>query len=138
MVPSKFIRHLKTKHAIHAHKNTNYFQRMLSQNKKQEYYMKLSFTVSEKALETSYHVAKLIARPKKTQTIGESLLKPTCQKIVQLMLGPKEVKKVRKVPLSADNIKRRFDDISIDMLEILIKKIKASQNFSFRLTKQQT
>ena len=37
---------------------------MLSQNKKQECYMKLSFTVSEKALEASYHIAKLIARQK--------------------------------------------------------------------------
>ena len=38
------------KHAVRAHKNKNYFQRILSQNKKQECYMKLSFTVSEKAL----------------------------------------------------------------------------------------
>ena len=36
MVPSKLICHLNTKHAVHAHKIKNYFQRMLSQNKKQE------------------------------------------------------------------------------------------------------
>ena len=58
MVPSKLIRHLNTKHAVHAHKNKNYFRQMLSQNKKQECYMKLSFTVSEKALEVNYHVAR--------------------------------------------------------------------------------
>ena len=57
--------------------------------------MKLSFTVSEKALKASYHVTKLIARPKKPHTIGESLLRPTCLEIVRLMLGPKEVKEVR-------------------------------------------
>ena len=56
--------HLSTKHAVHAHKNKNYFLRMLSQNKKQESLMKLSYTVSERALEASYHIAKLIARQK--------------------------------------------------------------------------
>ena len=53
------------------------------------------------------------------------------------MLGPKEVKEVRKVPLSAD-IKRGIDNMSNDILETLIKQIKASQNFPFRLMKQQT
>ena len=44
--------------------------------------MKLSFTVSKKALEASYHVAKLIAHYKKPHTIGKSLLKPACLEIV--------------------------------------------------------
>ena len=56
---------LNTKHVVRAHKTKNYFQRMLSQNKKQECFMKLSFALSEKALETGYFVAKLIA-PQKT------------------------------------------------------------------------
>ena len=34
MVPDKLMRHFNTKHAVHAHKNKKYFQRMLSQNKK--------------------------------------------------------------------------------------------------------
>ena len=58
IVSSKLIRHLNTKHAVHAHKNKNIFQRRLSQNKKQECYTKLSFTISEKALEASYYVAR--------------------------------------------------------------------------------
>ena len=58
MVPSKLIHHLNTKHAVHAHKNKNYFQRKLSQNKKQECYLQLSFTVSEKALEACDHVVR--------------------------------------------------------------------------------
>ena len=58
MVPSKLTRHLNTKHAAHAHKNKNYFQRILSQDKKQECYIKLSFTVTERALEANYHVAR--------------------------------------------------------------------------------
>ena len=90
---------------MYAHKNKNYFQRMLSQNKKQECFIKLSFTVPEKALEASYYVSKLIARQNKPHTIGETLLKPAFLEIVRLMLRPKKVKEVKKVSLSADTIK---------------------------------
>ena len=62
---------------------------MLSQNKKQKRPMKSSFTVSEKALAASYHLAKLIAQQKKPHTIGEKLLKPACLEVVRLMLGKK-------------------------------------------------
>nr|XP_039263310.1 protein FAM200B-like [Styela clava] len=62
LFPSKLVRHLNTKLAVYARNNINHFQRLLSQNKKQECSVKSSFTVSEKALEASYRVAKLIAR----------------------------------------------------------------------------
>ena len=56
--------------------------------------MKLSITVSEKALEASYLVAKLIACQKKKKRIllAKRYLKPACLEIVRLMLGPKEVR----------------------------------------------
>ena len=38
------------------------------------------------------------------------------------MLGPRKVKEVRKVPLSADTIKGRIDKMSNDTLETLIKE----------------
>ena len=66
MVPSKLIRYLKTKHVSHANKQKHFFQRLLSETKKQKHFMKSSFTVSEKALEASYLVSKLIARQKNT------------------------------------------------------------------------
>ena len=42
------------------------------------------------------------------------------------------------MPLCAGTIKRLIDDMLNDILETLIEKIKASPNFVFRLTKQQT
>ena len=48
MIPSKLIRYLKTKHASYANKDKEFFQRMLSQNKKQKCLLKSSFTVSKK------------------------------------------------------------------------------------------
>ena len=95
--------------------------------------MKSSFTVSEKALAASYHVAKLIAQQKNPHTIGEKLLIPACLEIVRLMLGKKEVEEIKKVSLSAETIKRRIDDMSGDILEILINKLKTSGYFSLQV-----
>lgn len=133
MVPSKLIRHLNSKHSSCAKKDKQYFQRLLSENVKQKKFMKSSVTVSDKALEASYHVAKLIARQKKPHTIGETLIKPACMEIVRIMLGPDEVKNVNNVPLSADTIKRRIDDMSCDILETLITKLKKAGNFSLQI-----
>ncbi|GFS40636.1 SCAN domain-containing protein 3, partial [Nephila pilipes] len=106
MVLSKLKRHLYSSHPSCANKDKQYFKRCLEQNKKQKKFMKSAVTVSEKALEASYHVAKLIARQKKPHTVGETLIKAACMEIVRLMLGPKEVKEVNKVSLSADTVKR--------------------------------
>ncbi|GFT55756.1 protein FAM200A [Nephila pilipes] len=95
--------------------------------------MKSAVTVSEKALEASYHVAKLIARQKKPHTVGETHIKPASMEIVRLMLGPNEVKEVNKVSLSADTVKRRIHDMSSDILETLIKKLLAVENFALQI-----
>ena len=133
MVPSKLIRHLKTKHSTYSGKDKDFFQRILSQNKKQKHFVKSTFTVSEKAVEASYHVAKLIARQKKPHTIGEELIKPACLEVVGLMLGQKEAEQVRKVSLSAETFKRRIGDMSEDLLETLLNKLKTSGKFSLQI-----
>ncbi|GFU24223.1 protein ZBED8 [Nephila pilipes] len=92
--------------------------------------MKSAITVSEKALEASYHVAKLIARQKKPHTVGKRLIKPACMEIVRLMIGPNEVKEVNKVSLSADTVKRRIHDMSSDILGTLIKKLLSAEKFA--------
>ncbi|GFS38370.1 zinc finger BED domain-containing protein 5 [Nephila pilipes] len=89
--------------------------------------------ISEKALEASYHVAKLIARQKKPHTVGETLIKPACMEIVRLMLGPNEVKEVNKVSLSADTVKRRIHDMSSDILGTLIKKLLSAEKFALQI-----
>ncbi|GFT90396.1 zinc finger BED domain-containing protein 5 [Nephila pilipes] len=133
MVPSKLKRYLYSSHPSCANKDKQYFKRCLEQNKKQKKFMKSAVTVSEKALEASYHVAKLIARQKKPHTVGETLIKPACMKIVRLMLGPNEVKEVNKVSLSADTVKRRIHDMSSDILGTLIKKLLSAEKFALQI-----
>ncbi|GFT08205.1 protein FAM200B [Nephila pilipes] len=129
MVPSKLKQHLHSSHPSCANKDKQYFKRCLEQNKKQKKFMKSAVTVSEKAFEASYHVAKLIARQKKPHTVGETLIKPACMEIVRLMLGPNEVKDVNKVSLSADTVKRCIHDMSSNILGTLIKKLLSAEKF---------
>ncbi|GFS92948.1 SCAN domain-containing protein 3 [Nephila pilipes] len=133
MVPSKLKRHLYSSHPSCANKDKQYFKRCLEQNKKQKKFMKSAVTVSEKALEASYHVAKLIARQKKPHTVGETLIKAACIEIVRLMLGLNEVKEVNKVSLSADTVKRRIHDMSSDILGTLIKKLLSAEKFALQI-----
>ncbi|GFT41792.1 zinc finger BED domain-containing protein 5 [Nephila pilipes] len=133
MVPSKLKRYLYSSHPSCANKDKKYFKRCLEQNKIQKKFMKSAVTVSEKALEASFHVAKLIARQKKPHTVGETLIKPACMEIVRLMLGPNEVKEVNKVSLSADTLKRRIHDMSSDILGTLIKKLLSAEKFALQI-----
>ena len=86
-----------------------------------------------KSIRSQLSCCKIDSTSKKPHTIGETSLKPACLEIVRLMLGSKEVKEVNKVPLSADTIKKRIDDMSNDMLETLIKKLKTSPKFSIQI-----
>ncbi|XP_051785374.1 zinc finger BED domain-containing protein 5-like [Erpetoichthys calabaricus] len=133
MAPSKVNRHLNSNHPSYAKKDKQYFQRRLEQNQKQKQFMKSAVTVSEKALEASYHVAKLIACQKRPHTIGETLIKPACMEIVRLMLEPNEVKEVNKVSLSADTVKRRIHDMSSDILGTLIRKLILAEKFALQI-----
>ncbi|XP_056645804.1 zinc finger BED domain-containing protein 5-like [Diorhabda sublineata] len=133
MVPSKLNRHLTSKHPNCAKKDISYFQRLLAQNLKQKKFMMSTVSVSDKALEASYYIAKLIAREKKPHTIEEKLIKPACMEIVRVMLGPKEVQEVSKVSLSAETIKRRIGDMSTDVLNTLILKLIAANNFALQI-----
>ncbi|GFS79132.1 SCAN domain-containing protein 3 [Nephila pilipes] len=83
MVPSKLKLHLYSSHPSCANKDKQYFKMCLEQNKKQKKFMKSAVTISEKALEASYHVAKLIARQTNPHTVGETLIKPACMEIVR-------------------------------------------------------
>ena len=49
------------------------------------------------------------------------------------MLGKTEVEEIKKVSLSAETIKRRIDDMSSDILETLIYKLKTSEYFSLQI-----
>nr|XP_039265785.1 protein ZBED8-like [Styela clava] len=79
------------------------------------------------ALECSYEVAYRIAKCKKPHTITEDLIKPCAEKIVELLIGPKEKRKTQQVPLSNSTIRRRIDDMAADVCQQVCSEIKQSK-----------
>ncbi|XP_060870180.1 zinc finger MYM-type protein 6-like [Metopolophium dirhodum] len=112
MKPAKLIRHLESKHKEFNNKPTNFFIRKVK---------------------ASYLVAFRIAKCKKPYNIGETLIKPCLLDVTSKLLGPSAAKKMNDLPLSNDTISRRINDISVDIEEQVIDKIKLSKWFSIQL-----
>lgn len=89
--------------------------------------------VSEKALETSYLVAEIIAKAKKPHTLAETVIVPACTAIINKMIGPHAAKEIAKVPLSNLTIARRIDDMSADIEDVVLEKIRQYGKFSLQV-----
>ena len=93
--PTKLKQHLHNVHQQHKDKSRSFFERHASAFKKMRLYSNGTYHETNKnAIEASYYVALEIARQKKLHTIGENLIKPCSLKIVELMLGNVEKKKL--------------------------------------------
>ena len=82
---------------------------------------------SQKALQTSFEIAHLVAKSKKPHTIAENLIIPAAVKIAEIMFDKKEV---GVIPCSNDIIKRLIDDMAVN------EKIVLKKNLHCNLTNQ--
>ena len=134
MKPSKLKRHLETKHPEHAKKDLDFFKRHERCLKTQRLDRSGLFQQQSAAVvEASFEIALEIAKQKKPQTIGETLIKPCMMKAVNLILGEASAKKMQQVALSNNTIQRRISKMSIDVKEQVLTEIKSSPLFSFQL-----
>ena len=77
-------------------------------------------------VEASYYVALQIAKQNKPHTIGETLIRPCASKMVELVLGNENRKKLDAIPLSDDTIARRIRNMAQDIRTQLILEGKSS------------
>ena len=129
MVPAKLKRHLDTNHPTLKNKNTSYFRRLLESNKKEVECMRRATTVSQQALKVSY----LVAKAKQPHTVAEKVILPACKIIVKEMVGPDAVKEVAKLPLSDNTIARRIEDMSVDIENNILEKVRSSGRFALQV-----
>ena len=71
-------------------------------------------STSEKCQKASYEVAYLIAKDKKPDTIGETLIKPVAVANSQIMHGDKIADEVKEIPLSMTP----FVDVSAKLVKV--------------------
>ena len=88
---------------------------------------KFGFIKTQKpCLKASYKVAYPIAKEKKAHTIDEKMVKPCALEMYKLACNAQQRKKLEAVPLSNNTISSRITDISNNILEQVMKELKAS------------
>ncbi|GFY50416.1 SCAN domain-containing protein 3 [Trichonephila inaurata madagascariensis] len=95
--------------------------------------MRATTSIKENALRASYLVANRIAKAKKPFTIGEELILPTTKDICRELLGEAAVEKIAHVPLSADTVTRRIEEIAEDIEAQLFERINASPWYALQV-----
>nr|XP_055067936.1 zinc finger BED domain-containing protein 5-like [Misgurnus anguillicaudatus] len=124
MRPNKLRRHLETKHPKHINKPLDFFRRKLSEYRQQENQMIKSAAFNRNAQMASFKVAHRIAQCKKPHTIAEQLILPSAIDMVSIMLDETSAAKLKAIPLSNDTVARRIRDISDDLEDQLIEKLR--------------
>ena len=123
----KLKQHLHNVHQQHKDKSRGFFERHSTILKKMRLDSSGTYHKTiENIIEASYHVALEIAKQKKLHTIGENLIQPCSLKIVELMLGKEEKKKIAAVSLSNSTIQRRIEDMAADIKDKVVQEIKSA------------
>lgn len=126
MKPNKLKRHFEKNHADYTGKTREFFEKKLEILNKQQQTLTKSMSFSSKALLASYLVSYRIAQCKKPHSIGENLVLPAAIDIVATMLGESSADQLKNIPLADNTVGRRINDISDDLFDQLIEKIKSS------------
>lgn len=80
--------------------------------------------INNKVQLASYKITYRISQGKKPHTIGEELILPTALDMVSVMIDEKSTAKLKSVPLSNDTAARWIYDISQDLEDHLIEKVR--------------
>uniref|UniRef100_A0A0L8I895 BED-type domain-containing protein n=1 Tax=Octopus bimaculoides TaxID=37653 RepID=A0A0L8I895_OCTBM len=82
--------------------------------------------------EASYEIAMLIAKSKKSHNIGETLIKPSLLRAVELVLGKESANKLSQISLSNDTVKGSIDDLSQDNKDQILDQVRDSPVFAIQ------
>ena len=124
--PAKLKEHLTSIHAKNTLDSVDFFRSKKARFEKVGTLPKFGFIMTRKPyLKASYKVAYCIAKEKKAHTIGETLELLCALEMIELVCGTEEGKRLEDVPLSNDTISSRITDISNNILEQVMKELKA-------------
>ena len=87
---------------------------------------KTTTTMQKPMLMASYKAAYLIAKSKKAHNIGENFIKPCLVGMADILLRKEAARKLSKISMSDNTVKRRIEDMSNDILSQIVHGIKKS------------
>ena len=123
---NKFLRLLEANHPTCVDKPIEYFRSKLQALSSQANFMKAFTTVNKSAVYASYLASYEIAKQKKAHTIGEMLILSVMKEVVKVMIGHRESEKLNSISLSDNTVKRRIEDMSSDVLNQIVKRVRGN------------
>ena len=84
-------------------------------------------------LKASYLIAIQIAKNKKPCTIGEDLIIPCMLQACEAVLGKQDVQRLKVIPMSANSVKRRIEEMADNIENQVTKMVKKSPFYSIQL-----
>ena len=127
MRPGKLKRHLETTHSEYVGKLKEFFQRKLDEFTKQKQTFKEIVYFPSNALLASYLLSHRIPKCEKPHTIAETLELPAAIDMVKIMFGKSYTKQLRQIPLTDNTFGRRINDISEDLCDQLVSRMRTSK-----------
>lgn len=128
MRPVKLQNHFTTRHAEHVNKPLNYFSELKEKHIRSTRTIPSLFNsrnvTAERALKASYEISLLVAKSGKPHTVAEELIKPSLLVFANTVLE-KGASEATMIPLSNDSVRQRLDEMSGDVEEQLVSKLRS-------------
>ncbi|XP_008052733.1 zinc finger MYM-type protein 6 [Carlito syrichta] len=133
MKPANLSHHLKTKHSELENKPVDFFEQKSLEMECQNNSLKKCLLVEKSLVKASYLIAFQIAASKKPFSIAEELIKPYLVEMCSEVLGSSAGDKMKTIPLSNNTIGHRIDELSADIEDQLIQKVRESKWFALQI-----
>ncbi|XP_024597164.1 zinc finger MYM-type protein 6 isoform X2 [Neophocaena asiaeorientalis asiaeorientalis] len=133
MKPANLSHHLKTKHSELENKPVDFFEQKSLEMECQNSALKKCLLVEKSLVKASYLIAFQIAASKKPFSIAEEVVKPYLVEMCSEVLGSSAGDKMKTIPLSNSTIGHRIDELSADIEDQLIQKVRESKWFALQI-----
>lgn len=131
MKPSRLKRHFDLKHPDKKNKDLEYFKSLKKDYFSNKTLLSSAFSKVEASnvdgLIASYNIASIIAKCGKPHSIGESLVVPIISEVLSTVLHQNPVQTIKRIPLSNDSIRRRIDEMAVNVEEKLCDILKSTE-----------
>ncbi|XP_045404256.1 zinc finger MYM-type protein 6 isoform X1 [Lemur catta] len=133
MKPANLSHHLKTKHSELENKPVDFFEQKSLEMECQNSSLKKCLLVEKSLVKASYLIAFQIAASKKPFSVAEELIKPYLVEMCSEVWGSSAGDKMKTIPLSNNTIGHRIDELSADIEDQLIQKVRESKWFALQI-----
>uniref|UniRef100_A0A3Q3M9R7 DUF4371 domain-containing protein n=1 Tax=Labrus bergylta TaxID=56723 RepID=A0A3Q3M9R7_9LABR len=131
--PTKLKRHLEALPHDLVNKPLDFFQRKAQEIKASADVLRKNVTLNDKAQLASYIVSYRVATERQPHNIAEKCILLAAIDMVTTVMDAKSTEKIKCIPLSNNTVSRRIHDISNNLEEELISRLKAAADFSIQL-----